>query len=168
MPIALPTFFNKLTKPLQNAWLALHKKWKDITPYKSKIVHTQRIVGRSELKNLVSRNVCEVLFLRRRPERAPGRPEWRRMLCTNSLNVLNSNNGKVSLGFRFPKSPRRIDEAKHNIVVVYDIIMQDYRNISLDQCYLMQVIPEDDTFWNYFNDVLYPMTADQKQNFMDN
>jgi hypothetical protein len=129
----------------------------------------RRKISRSELKNLVSSNVCEIIFLRRTPERAPVPPraQWRRMLCTNSIQILNSTNGKISLNFRFPKSPRRIDEVKHNIVVAWDIIMQDYRNISMENCYLIQTIPGDETFWKYYNEVLYTMTPAQKMNFMD-
>ena len=126
-------------------------------------------ISRSELKNLVSSNVCEIIFLRRTPERAPVPPraQWRRMLCTNSIEILNSTNGKISLNFRFPKTPRRIDEVKHNIVVAWDIIMQDYRNISMENCYLIQTIPGNDMFWKYYNEVLYTMTPEQKMNFMD-
>jgi hypothetical protein len=129
----------------------------------------RRKISRSELKNLVSSNVCEIIFLRRTPERAPVPPraQWRRMLCTNSIEILNSTNGKISLNFRFPKTPRRIDEVKHNIVVAWDIIMQDYRNISMENCYLIQTIPGDETFWKYYNEVLYTMTPAQKMNFMD-
>jgi hypothetical protein len=129
----------------------------------------RRKISRSELKNLVSSNVCEIIFLRRTPERAPVPPraQWRRMLCTNSIEILNSTNGKISLNFRFPKTPRRIDEVKHNIVVAWDIIMQDYRNISMENCYLIQTIPGNDMFWKYYNEVLYTMTPEQKMNFMD-
>jgi len=129
----------------------------------------RRKISRSELKNLVSSNVCEIIFLRRTPERAPVPPraQWRRMLCTNSIQILNSTNGRISLNFRFPKSPRRIDEVKNNIVVAWDIMMQDYRNISMENCYLIQTIPGDETFWKYYNEVLYTMTPAQKMNFMD-
>ena len=82
-------------------------------------------------------------------------------------NLLTSYNGKISLNFRLPKTGRRIDEVKHNIVVVWDIFMQDYRNVSMEQCHLRQTIPGDDTFWKYYNQALLTMTADQKMNFMD-
>jgi hypothetical protein len=130
---------------------------------------TRRKIGRSELKTLLNSNVCEIIFLRRTPERAPVPPraQWRRMLCTNSIQILNSTNGKISLNFRFPRSPRRVNEVKNNIVVAWDIIMQDYRNISMENCYLIQTIPGNDAFWKYYNEVLYTMTPGQKINFMD-
>ena len=116
---------------------------------------------------LLRSHVCEIVFVRRRPERAPGRPEIRRMICTNSQWLLTSDNGVKSLNYHPPKTARRLDQAKHDIVVVWDIFMQDYRNVSMDTCYLRQTIPDDDTFWKYYNDALYRMTPMQKMNFMD-
>jgi len=158
---------------LKDAWGRFIKQFKEIDEYegnetyKSQIKESDRIVGRGELKNLLAGNVCEIVFVRRRPERAPNRPEIRRMLCTMDYDLLTSFNGKISLNFRMPKTGRRIDEVKHNIVVVWDIFMQDYRNVSMEQCHLRQTVPGDDTFWKYFNDVLLKMTPAQKQQFMD-
>ena len=45
--------------------------------------------------------------------------------------------------------------------------MQDYRNISMENCYVIQTIPGNDAFWKYYNEVLYTMTPAQKINFMD-
>lgn len=158
---------------LRDAWGRFLKGWEEIEGYKeeenyqSQIQQSDRQISRGELKNLLTNNVCEVVFVRRRPERAPGRPEVRRMLCSNSMNVLNSENGIRSLNFRLPRTPRRIDEVRHNIVVVWDIMMQDYRNVSMDSCYLRQTIPGDETFWKYYNGVLLKMSSGQKQSFMD-
>lgn len=124
-------------------------------------------VSRTELDSLLLRNVCEIVFVRRRPNRAPGRPIYRRMLCSKSMRLLNSVDGRLSLNFRFPHGPKQINEAATNIVVAWDIFMQDYRNISMDACYLVQSIPDDETFWKYYNETLLPMTAQQKQVYMD-
>lgn len=126
-----------------------------------------RKLGRSELETMLTHSACEIVFLRRRPERAPERPIFRRMLCSNSMNLLNSENGIRSLNFRLPGGPPQIDEVKHNIVVAWDIFMQDYRNISMDKCFLVKEIPDDDSFWEYYNKVLYPMSPQQKMQFMD-
>ena len=82
-------------------------------------------------------------------------------------NLLTSYNGKISLNYRLPRTGRRIDEVKHNIVVVWDIMMQDYRNVSMEQCHIRQIVPGDDTFWKYYSDVLLKMSPAQKMNFMD-
>lgn len=125
-----------------------------------------RRIGRTELDGLLNHNACEIVFLRRRPERAPTRPIFRRMLCSNSMELLNSENGIRSLNFRLP-GPKQVDEAKHNLLVVWDIFMQDYRNVAMDDCFLVKSIPDDETFWKYYNEVLYPMPQSQKMQFMD-
>lgn len=126
-----------------------------------------RKMDRLSLDNKLMNAVCEIVFVRRRPERAKGRPITRRMLCSKSISLLGSPNGKVSLNFRLPSGPKKINESKHNIVVVWDIFMQDYRNVSMDACYLVKEIPATDEFWKYFNEHLYPMSSEQKATFMD-
>lgn len=126
-----------------------------------------RRIGRIELSNLLLHNACEILFVRRRPNRAKSRPATRKMLCSNSMELLNSENGIRSLNFHFPKGPKQIDESYHNVVVTWDIFMQDYRNVSMDECFLIKSIPDDDTFWNYYNEVLLKMSPTEKLQFMD-
>lgn len=121
---------------------------------------------RPQLQGLLKNNICDIFFLRRRPERAPGRPEFRQMLCTNSSEILRSENGIRHLNFR-PAGPKQINEAIHNLVVTWDIFMQDYRNVSMEYCYLIKSIPADDTFWEYYNNVLYPMSPNEKLRYMD-
>ena len=126
-----------------------------------------RKVSRMDLDSLLKNNVCEIVFVRRRPERAPGRPIVRRMLCTNSQSLLNSKNGQISLNYR-KAGPKQINEALHDVVVVWDIFMQDYRNVSMEHCFLVKEIPADDTFWEYFKTNIFPMSYNQKLSFMDN
>jgi len=125
-----------------------------------------RKIGRTELDRLLANNVCEIFFMRRRPERAPRRPEHRRMICSNCIEILNSENGTRSLNFRRPEGPKKIDERFHNVVVVWDIFMQDYRNVSMERCYIVQTIPPEN-FWEYYNNVLYTMSANEKMQYMD-
>ena len=165
---------------LRDAWRRFVSGWKDVEAYQTNIKQSDRLISMSELKGLLQNNVCEIVFVRRRPERARQRPLVRRMLCTNSFTLLTSYNAQYSFDFRLPKSGRRMDEYKHDIVVAWDIMMQDYRNISISTpespnikqpssrtCYLRQTIPHDDTFWKYYNDVLLKMTPEQKMQFMD-
>lgn len=168
---------------LRDAWNRFVKGFQVIDDYKSEIKQSDRLVSKNELKALLQNNVCEIVFVRRRPERAPVPPRYniRRMICTNSLSLLTSYNAKISLNFRLPRTGRRINETKHDIVCVWDIFMQDYRNVSISTpespytnkgpsnptCYLRQTIPADDTFWKYYRDVLLKMTPQQKLNFMD-
>lgn len=122
---------------------------------------------RSELQSLLKNNICDIFFLRRRPERVPWRPEFRQMLCTNSSEILQSENGIRHLNYHPPGGPKKINESIHNVVVTWDIFMQDFRNVSMDYCYLVKSIPADDTFWQYYNNVLLPMSANEKMRYMD-
>lgn len=158
---------------LRDAWGRFLKGWQEIEGYKeeenyqSQIKQSDRQIQRGELKNLLVNNVCEIVFVRRRPERAPGRPEVRRMLCTLCRNIQVSERGIRSLSFEEPKTSRRLDEVKHNIVVVWDIIQCKYRNVSMDTCYLRQTIPGDETFWKYYDKVFSPMSSQQRSQWID-
>ena len=116
------------------------------------------------LKGMLMTHVCDVRFIRKTPK--PGYPSTRRMLCTNSADLLNSVDGKMALNYRPPQGGRRINEAQSNIARTWDIIMQDYRSINTAQCDLVTSIPVAE-FWTYFNDVLVPMSGDQKIAFMN-
>lgn len=166
---------------LRDAWNRFAGKFQEIEDYKSNITQSDRLISWGELDTLLKNNVCEIVFVRRRPERAPTRVYIRRMLCTNSFSLLTSYNAKISLNFRLPRTGRRIDGNKHDIVCAWDIFEQDYRNISISTpespftgrgssqgtCYLRQTVPDDDTFWKYYNDVLLKMTPEQKRSFED-
>jgi len=123
------------------------------------------IVQRATLDSLLLNNVCEIRFVRRIPK--PGFASTRRMLCTKSYGLLNSTNGRITLNFRPPTHISRINEAAENVVIVWDILMQDYRVVSMDQVDLIQEIPANEEFWKYFNENIYPMSAEQKLNFMN-
>ena len=123
------------------------------------------IVQRATLDSILKNNVCEVRFVRRRPK--PGSSPTRRILCTKSYSLLTSTNGRVTLNYRPPTNPPQINEAAENLITVWDIIMQDYRNINMDQCDLIQQIPANEEFWTYFNDSVYPMSGEQKLNFLN-
>jgi hypothetical protein len=122
-------------------------------------------VQRSTLDNILSNNVCEIRFTRKIP--VTGKPPTRRMWCTKSYNLLTSTNGKVSLNYRAPTHAKVVNESLDNILVVWDVFMQNYRAINMNDCELLQQLPADDSFWQYFNENLYPMSAEQKAVFMN-
>lgn len=124
-------------------------------------------LGRSELDTMLSQNACEIVFLRRRPERKK-RSEatvTRKMICSKSMDILRSELGLRALNY-YPEGPKQINEALHDIVVVWDIIMQSYRNVSMEYCYLVKKIPSAE-FEEYYNKTLAPMSTKQKLQFMD-
>lgn len=123
------------------------------------------IVQRATLDSILLNNVCEIRFARKRP--VAGKAATRRMWCTKNYTLLNSINGRVSLNYKPPSGPKQVNEARDNIIVVWDILMQDYRTINADQCDLLQQIPATDEFWDFFNKNIYPMSTEQKINFMN-
>lgn len=123
------------------------------------------IIQRPALDNILLNNVCEVRFVRRNPK--AGSSPTRRMFCTKSYELLRSTNGRVTLNYKPPVNPPQINEAAENLITVWDIIMQDYRNINMSQCDLIQQIPANEDFWSYFNENIYPMSAEQKLNFIN-
>jgi len=88
-------------------------------------------------------------------------------MCTNSTELLFSVPGKVSLNFRATSKPPKYNPARHNLLITWDLFMQDYRSINMDSCSLISLIPADDTFWGYFTESIAPMTPRQKMRFMD-
>ena len=121
-------------------------------------------IARPALDSLLRSNVCEVRFVRRDPRQGDG--PTRRILCTKDLSILTSINGRTTLNYRPPRGGVQINEALQNICVVWDIMMQDYRNVAMDSCTLIQSIPANE-WWEYFNENIYPMAPEQKLSFMN-
>lgn len=117
------------------------------------------------LKNLLLSNVAEIKFLRKRPK--VGSPPSRRMLCTNSLSLLMSPEGRLALNYRRAINMPKYNPSAKNILITWDIFMQDYRCINMAACDLINVIPANKTFWNFFNQKLALMSTDQKVRFMN-
>ena len=123
------------------------------------------IVGLSNLKIMLLDKVCEVKFARRNPK--PGRPASRRMLCTNNVQLLNSVEGRTTLNYDPPRQPPNYNPNQENLIVVWDILMQDYRTINCDTVDLISTLEADETFWVYINEKIAPMSAGEKMNFMN-
>lgn len=122
-------------------------------------------IERSALQTLLLNNVAEIRFRRRvnDPTRAP----YRTMLCTNSDTILNSVNGQITLNFKSPTNPLKFNPANKNIVLTWDILMQEFRMVSMEECELLAQYPANDEFWKVFNEKFYPMSAAQKVLYMN-
>jgi hypothetical protein len=118
----------------------------------------------TELNSLLLNNVVDLRFVRRR--QVNYKSPIRRMICTKSFELLNSNNGLISLGYRKPVGAPDYNPETEGLVTVWDIIMQDYRNIPAETVTINKIIPANDQFWTYFNEQLYTMSAQQKMQFM--
>jgi hypothetical protein len=88
------------------------------------------------------------------------------MLCTLDDRILNSTNGRLSLNYRPTSGILPYNAEAKNLLPVWDIFMQNWRMVNMDQCDLINTIQEDQ-FWNYFNNTLLKMSAEQKMVFMD-
>jgi len=102
--------------------------------------------------------------MRRRPR--PGRSPARRMLCTLDDRILNSENGRLALNYRGAGGVLPYETESKNLLPVWDIFMQDWRMVSMDNCDVVNTIKEQD-FWNYFNGTLLKMSQTDKMRYMD-
>tara|TARA_Y100000310_G_C20670305_1_gene809914 strand:- start:2056 stop:2433 length:378 start_codon:yes stop_codon:yes gene_type:complete len=123
------------------------------------------IVGLSNLKIMLLDKVCEVKFARRNPK--PGRPASRRMLCTNNVQLLNSVEGRTVLNYRPPRQAPEYNPNQENLIITWDILMQDFRTINCDTVDLITTLEADETFWVYINEKIAPMSAGEKMAFMN-
>lgn len=120
-------------------------------------------VSRASLKTLLQNNIAEIKFKRRRLK--IGHPPTRRMLCTCSLPLLNSPKGRIALNFRPAYNQPKFNYDQKDLVLVWDILMQDYRLVSMNACELFNVVPVAN-FWNFFNMKLALMSRQAKIAFM--
>ena len=122
-------------------------------------------VSLSALQSVLQNNVAEIRFTRRTPK--PGKPPHRRMLCTNSGALLNSQQGLSVLNYTPPKGVSDYNPSTKNLVVTWDIFMQGYRTVNCDQCELISIIPANEQFWEYFTEKVIKLTPGQKTAFMN-
>jgi hypothetical protein len=88
------------------------------------------------------------------------------MLCTLDYNLLTSTNGRLSLNFAPSSNILPYNALSKNLLPVWDIFMQDWRMVNMDDCNLITTMNQED-FWKYFNDVLITMSPQQKMQYMD-
>jgi len=117
------------------------------------------------LKNILLSNVAEIKFFRKRPK--AGAPPTRRMLCTNNLALLMSPEGRIALNYRRAINNPKFNPAVKNVLITWDIFMQDYRCINMAACDLITAIPANRTFWKFFNEKLALLSANDKMRFMN-
>jgi len=125
-------------------------------------------LGRTALWMLLQTNAAELRFQRRIEK--PGFNGYRRMLCTNDQKLLLSAPGKRVLNYAPPTSSLKYDPAAKNLVVAWDIFMQNFRMINCNDVEVIAVIktnPDPAPFWKYFYERLNDMSSQQKAQFMN-
>lgn len=126
-------------------------------------------ISRESLKALARNSICEIKFKRRRP--VAGKSLYRRMLCTSNQVILRSFDGRFTLNYRptypIPYKNRAYDPDKYNLVILWDILKQDYRAINMSYCNLIAKIPANKQFWEYFTKEIYPKSIAEKDAWMN-
>ena len=89
------------------------------------------------------------------------------MLCTNNVQLLNSVEGRTILNYTPPRQAPKYNPNQENLIITWDILMQDFRTISCDTVDLISTLEADATFWDYLSQNIAPMTAEEKMNFMN-
>lgn len=78
-----------------------------------------------------------------------------------------SPEGRLALNYRRAiKQPKYNPQAK-DLIVTWDIFMQDYRCINMAACELIQAIPANQSFWKFFNERLALLSPTAKIRFMN-
>ena len=127
-------------------------------------------LSRDGLSVLLLTSVVEVRFKRRKSK--AGWNDTRRMLCSNNTALLNSMPGQIALHFKKPTHPPPFNAKQHNLVTTWDILWQDYRNISTETHDVVAVMPTQtkeqvEAFWVYFADTLQRTSMAEKIAFMN-
>ena len=125
------------------------------------------MIAYSSLLSTLGSNVLELKFNRRRPRKNVS--SSRRMLCTLDYGLLNSEKGLSVLHFKSPTNTSSYNTKEHGLVVAWDILLQDWRTINTESCNIITTIPSSpqDEFWEYFNNIILPMSPAQKEAFIN-
>lgn len=125
-------------------------------------------VSNGGLKLLLQENVVEVRFVRRHQK--AGQAPTRRMLCTNSKSLLDNIGGKIALRFDPPHQPPKYNPNQHNLVFAWDIMMCQYRAISMETHDIVAIMPlktpqDMEKFWQYFTEFLAKLNPQERLGF---
>ena len=124
-------------------------------------------ISQGTLLELLRNSAVELRFARRRDKF--GWSSYRRMLCCNDFELLNSAPGQIALHFKPPSLPPPYPWITKNLVCAWDIFFQDWRMISVESCDMVTAIPTKppEPFWLYFNEYLSKMSMFEKVGFMN-
>ena len=124
--------------------------------------------SRQALSVLLLNHVVELRFTRRIMKE--GYSTQRRMLCTNDKLLLMSNPGQRVLNYVPPTGALNYTPSHKNLIVTWDILLQNYRMISCESVDVVAVIKSTpaDNFWKYFQEKILPMSGTEKARLMNN
>lgn len=124
--------------------------------------------SRQALSVLLLNHVVELRFTRRIMK--AGYSTQRRMLCTNDKLLLLSSPGQKVLNYISPKDSLKYVPSHKNLIVTWDILLQNYRMISCESVDIVAVIKSTpaENFWKYFQEKILPMSGTEKARLMNN
>ena len=125
-------------------------------------------LGRTALSILLQTNAAELRFKRRKEK--PGFKDYRRMLCTSDRKLLLSAPAKQVLHFIPTHGHLKYDPNSKNLIVTWDIFLQNWRMVNCDDVDVISVIktsPDPSEFWKYFYSRLVDMSSTHKARFMN-
>ena len=125
-------------------------------------------LGRTSLQILLMTNAAELRFRRRLQK--PGYSNYRRMLCTSDTKFLQSAASKQVFHYTSPTKALKYDPKAKNLVVTYDLFLQNWRMVNCDDVDVIATIktsPDPQDFWKYFYASLKPMSGTNKAQFMN-
>ena len=119
------------------------------------------------LRQLCETNLVELKFIRR--NKTADKFPTRRMLCTRDMRILESDLGRKTFNYTSPKGNPPYDPIPKNLLTVFDIIYQDWRNIPFESVAVLVAVPTNPQkkFWEYFDTRLRNMTKTQKSDFIN-
>ena len=145
----------------------------------SKAVKPPKPSGFKNLGDFLRANVVEFKFRRRSPllkNPALGhKSKTRRILCTANWRLINSPITRLTFKWKAPKAKRRRLYSwykKRNLMIVWDIMFQDFRILSLDDWEIIAAIPVVDLmnkvrFFIFYKFQLSKITQKKREDFAD-
>jgi hypothetical protein len=131
-----------------------------------------------DVKKFLQKYVAEIVFVRRRRAKDPTvSVKTRRMICTLNFPLLTAN-AKI-FNFKRPTQTSSYNAESKGLVTVWDIIMQNWRNIDIKSAVIVQksdvsglpmyVNSKVDMakFMNFYDKKIAKMTVGDKRKFMD-
>jgi hypothetical protein len=131
-----------------------------------------------DVKKFLQKFVAEIVFVRRRRAKDPSvSVKTRRMICTLNFPLLTAN-AKI-FNFKRPSQTPSYNAESKGLVTVWDIIMQNWRNIDIKSAVIVQksdvsglpmyVNSKVDMakFIDFYDKKIARMTVGDKRKFMD-
>lgn len=131
-----------------------------------------------DVSKFLQKYVAEIVFIRRRRAKDPSvTAKTRRMICTLNFPLLTAN-AKI-FNFKKPSTTAPYNAASKGLVTVWDIIMQNWRNIDVKSAVIIQksdvsglpmyVNSKVDMakFIDFYDKKIARMSVGEKRKFMD-